>query len=1030
MSKALRSSVGLLVLLGLIAVRGLQAQMDTGTIAGIVADSTGAVVPNAGLTVTNQGTGMVMKSKSGSIGEFAVPGLQVGSYTVSVSLAGFKTETVHDIVVHANATASLKLVLPVGQTMETVTVTASQVMVDTSTSQLGGTITASEVQQMPLNGRDLNDLLALVPGSVTSGNALQNSLDGIPTWETGVNMLMDGTDASRVDNASVANNMGNAQNRIQHASVDDVQEIRILSSDYSAEFGRSVGDVVNVITKSGTNNLHGELFEFLRNDATDARNYFAVKGEPTPLRLNQFGANVGGPIKHDKLLYFVDYEGVRQVITTATYNFVLNQNMRKLATAALQPVIAQIPAGNGGPAFVSSGVNYGYWFDIYNGTLPNRLHEDTGAVKLDYTMSARNNFAFRYNINDSDTTYRYNFALDSIEDAPARVQLGKFTWNYVGTGEFLNEFGLAMNRPFTDSYAGGQGFPNFSCFYCQIGFGTTPGPSGLTVISPELSVQAIDTATWMKGRHQIKFGYDLKRNETNRALPMLNTFITSGGPQENAACVTAGCNASGGPEYLLQNVNGIGIAETGYPMTGMWNTNYAFFVNDFLRVSRSLSINLGLRYDYNTILHDHANVVQNFDIATLSLIANNASYYHADYTDFAPRVGFNWDVFNKGKTALKGGYGVFYLPMLPDNLLNLAVNNFPNLSVNIFQTNAFFGGTVVCTPNPTFSYPPPTAFPNCSPQPPQNMTAYDTNARDSYAQHYSLGVEQQLQASGVLSVSYVGNHALRMPSQANMNPLNPATGKYYISSLYGSITRQGDFAGSVYNAMQVNYRLQNFHGLALNLNYTWAKQKDDVLTLFEEYQNPYNLHNEWSVGDTDVRTTFSGSVIYTLPGSKRSPLLKKLTNGWQTTAFLSARSSLPFTVYSGTSSPYTNTLRANCIPGVPLRPSNYNAAYNALNPAAFANPAADTFGNCPRNVARGPNFFQMDNGLIKDTKINDHLSWEFRGEVFNIFNHPNFGNPGYVYVGQPNFGGTASTIGNFLGVGTSRQAQFAAKIIF
>jgi hypothetical protein len=446
-----------------------------------------------------------------------------------------------------------------------------------------------------------------------------------------------------------------------------------------------------------------------------------------------------------------------------------------------------------------------------------------------------------------------------------------------------------------------------------------------------------------------------------------------------------------------------------------------------MRMTKRLTLNLGLRYDFNTVVHDHANVVQNFNLANLTLADPHSDYYKPTYTDLAPRVGINWDVFGNGKTALKGGVGLFYMPVLPDYLLNLAVNTFPNLSVNVFQTNAFFGGTIVCTPDPTYQYPPPTSFPNCNPKPPQNVTFFDTDAKDSYSEHYSLGIEQQTHAGGVLSISYVGNHALRLPSQGNLNPLNPSTGKYYISNLYGSITRQGNFSGSVYNALQANYRESNFHGLALNLNYTWSKDKDDVLTLFEGYQNPYDLHNEWSVGDTDVRNVFNGSVIYSVRGSKRAKLF---TNGWQITSFITGRDGLPFTVYSGTTSPYTNVLRANCISGVPIRPSNYSPAYNALNPAAFANPAANTFGNCPRNVTRGPGFFQLDAGAIKSTRISEHLVWEFRGEVFNVPNHPNFANPGYVYVGQPNFGGTNSTIGNFLGVGTSRQAQLATKFIF
>lgn len=1013
------------------------AQLDSGTIAGVVKDQTGAVVPNASIKITNTKTGISWTAKSGSIGEFSVPALPVGPYQVKVEAKGFKSALVTDIALHAVETARADITLEVGAASEQITVTASMANVNTSTSESGVTVDVYTIQNLPLNGRDFTTLMALAPGTNMTGGFTGNSMDGFPIGMDGLNITLDGTDATRVDQNTQDLQMGRGSARVTRASVDSIQEFKVLSSAYSAEHGRSVGNIVNVITKSGGNTYHGEIFEYFRNDYMDAKNYFSRPEAPAPFRLNQFGGNLAGPIVKNKLFFFTNYEGVRQIVSYPSYGFVLNQAMRDMAVPAVQPIVDAIPKGNGGSAWDSAPdlvtgniIPWGHWFDIYWGSTWNRVREDTFSFKVDYTPSDKDRFAFRYNLNDSQTTTKFGYAVGQTSLAPSRVQLGKLTWTHNFSPSFLNEAGLAVDRPRTDSYGGGGAFHTvgFSCFFCNVGLGVTPGPALFDIRSPNASVQFIDTATKVAGRHQLRFGADIKRNMVNRQLSAQDTLTFGGGPgwtdpNNPKRTVPAG----NGPEGMLLN-QGLAWSRIGYPMQGVWNTNFSFFFNDDVRVTPRFTLNLGLRYDYNTIIHDPTGKMVNFDLATLSFTQPGQPLYSPDRNDFAPRIGFAWDPFGNGKTSIRGGYGIFYLPVANNYLLNQAVNTNPNLAINIFDL--WFGG-VTCTPGVNFTYPVPTAFPNCSPTK-INAYTFDKNIRDSYSEHWSFNIQRELAKSTVLEVAYVGNHSLHMPGNADINTIaNQATNQRYITNNWSEIYRQGNFTGSVYNAMQTSLRRWVGKGLNVNFNWTWSHEKDDMLGLFEQYQDPRNLAAEWANGDTDVRHVVSGSVIYDIPTIPALP--KKLAEGWQVTGFVQSRSGLPVNVLAEQAGWFVIPRRPNCVAGVPTRSPNYSLPGSATNPqlnlAAFAVPAAGQFGDCPRNAARGPDFFQPDFALAKSTKINERVTWQFRGEIFNLINHPNFFNPGAT-MGQSNWGMSNSTVGNLVGVGTSRQIQLTTKLIF
>src|ERR1039457_3256140 len=391
-----KGQIGVLALLLCALALPAWAQLDTGSIVGVVQDKSGALLPDAQVTVTTTRTGRVYEAQTNSAGEYEVPGLPAGLYKMAAEHVGFKTRVVNGIVLYATDRRAVDTILDVGQVSEQVTVTADITTVNTQTSETGATISANEVGNLPLNGRDFTALMTLVPGSVTTGGFGQTSLGGYETSLAGANILLDGADATRIDSQATSTQLARQESRINRASVDSIEEFNVMSGTFSAEYGRSYGDIVNVITKSGSNNFHGGVFEFFRNDALDALNSFATQN--IPLRLNQFGGNLGGPLVKDKLFFFVNYEGVRQISnfpTGADNVAVLTQATRAGAVPAMVPVVDSLPLPNVSDPVILGGVprpDLGYW----EGNLRHTLREDTGSIKVDYHVGARDSLAFRY----------------------------------------------------------------------------------------------------------------------------------------------------------------------------------------------------------------------------------------------------------------------------------------------------------------------------------------------------------------------------------------------------------------------------------------------------------------------------------------------------------------------------------------------------------------------------------------------------------------------------------------------------------
>lgn len=995
-----------LVALVLLAGGNAIAQLDTGTIQGTVRDSSGAVIVKAQVTITNTGTQRSETTQTNSQGEYVFPALSVGSYNIEASQTGFAPESISGLSLHTSELHRADLVLKVGQANAEVTVEANQLTVNTLSADLGTSIEANRIANLPLNGRDFTDLLALVPASVTTAGFGQTSLGGVETSFAGVNILLDGTDATRIDTNATSMQLGREQARITRASVDSIGEFHVLQGNFSAEYGRSLGDVVNVITKSGTNAFHGEAFEFIRNDALDARNFFAVPHEKTPLRLNQFGGNLGGPILKDKLFFFANYEGVRQTVTNSQQFHVLNATERAKFVPALAPVLAAIPVGNAGPL--------NSIFDLFNASLVDRLDENTGSAKLDWTPSDKNHFYVRYNINDSDTLTTYGPAIGQIAPTPARSQFLKLSYTRIFSPTLINEAGFAINSNDIESFGGGGNFPvlSISCFFCD--FGVAPGPATFAVISPQTSYEYLDTVTKVLGRQSLKVGADVRQNRTDRELG-LQQFLSYGSVSD------------------FENNNGFALSTLGFPLVRFRNTNYAFFAQDDIRLSQTFTLNAGLRYEYNTVIHERDHRVTNFDIATQTIQPLGKALYEPDRNNFAPRLGFSWDPYGHGKTVVRGGFGVFYNPQLTGAVTSLTDNTFHNFSVNIFQ---LLFGTVTCTPALSLSFPVPLQLPTCVPSP-SNADQIQTNLRDSYSLHYSFGVQQQLAPNVVLDVSYAANRGLKLPAGAafaglQFNTQNPFTGVRALNQNFGDQRFLGDFLNSKYNSMQVALRGHTTHW-NYDVNYTWSHEFDDTVSVFGAFVNPTDPNRDYSEGDIDVRNNFTADALYTAPAIHHLP--RPLGEGWQISTIVQARSGLPVNITTGQLNDFSTPQRPLEVVGVSTRPADYHKPDNQLNRAAFivqtlipGNPDSE-FGTVRRNSGRGPDYAQADVSFFKNTHITERLNTQLRADIFNIFNHPNFSNPD-GNLSDANFGQSTTTIGNLIGNGTSRQIQFAFKLTF
>lgn len=1027
--RRLLAPLGIVLALSMVA----SAQFDTGTIIGSVTDPTGAVIPAATITLTNVGTSIRKTMQTDNAGNFVASAMPSGNYVVSAAASNFAETKSQTITLNVGATVHVNLSLSVAGSQQLVEVTGTNTTVATETTATGTTLSAQQIANLPINGRDISGFLEVASGSVASTGFFQGSVNGLENIFTGLNVTVDGQNASRGDINGFLNTEGGEQARVTRASVDSVQEINFSNNGYSAQNGFSLGPQMNIITKSGANAVHGTLFEFFRNDALDAHDYFET-GDKQPLRLNQFGGNLSGPIVPNKLFFFVNYEGVRQRITSFNaLNHTLSAYARSQFVPSMQPVLDQfapLPAGctaipapascayPGSDSGTAGGANL-----VYDPTaLPTTLREDTGSVRIDYNISDNDRLFGRYNINDSITNQTIGPNVGQLAPQALRTQLGKLDETHTFSPTLLNEFSIALNRFYSDTNSNTPTpLVGFAGFFTDLG--SLPGPNTFNQVTPFSVFEVFDTMTKTVRSHTLKFGTQIRVNRLNEWLRPQQTFYF-------------------GSIADLQNNSPFVLGKIGFPgFVGVRNSNWAFHIQDDWRVTRRLTVNVGVRYDYNTAWREGNDQAQNFDVATQSFLPRDQAPYKAPHGDFAPRVGFSYDPFGRGKTVFHGYGGLFFMPMQFGFGL---VSNIPELSsynVNVFQA--------------PLSYPQPNP---ALPAGTQNVLAFAQNPKDPYSTNWLFGVQQEVAPSTILTVNYTGNKTTHMQSGVsfaalNANPANPFTQARPFSG-FANENLAVDGLFSNYNALQVQLR-RNVGRLSLEGNYTWSHEIDDLVNVFGGFSNPFDPNADRGSGDWDVRHNFTMSMVYSLPDLKAShSLLRGVLGGWQTSSIIQTRSGLPANpqLVSGF---FGNPVRPDVVSGVsPVLSgaswpnSSFNIDAFTINPNYDGTPGVNT-GNAGRNSLRGPMFFQWDFSVMKSFPITEKVKVQFRTDLFNIFNHPNFAGPdagictavtpatSTTPAGcavNPNFGRVGQTIadniGSQIGTGTARQAQFSLKVIF
>jgi Carboxypeptidase regulatory-like domain/TonB dependent receptor/TonB-dependent Receptor Plug Domain len=1070
----------------------------TGTIVGTVTDAKGGVIAQAKVTVKNTGTNSIRELTTSVTGEYSVPLLPPGEYEVSVERPGFKREVYSGIKLEVDQTVRVDAVLEVGEVSQQVTVTEAAPLLQTDSSTVGQVIDQEKVTQLPLNQRNFLAFTLLVPGAQLPSDGSQNSTQGGAISVNGAreqanNFLLDG-----VDNNDLAINQYSVL-----PSIDAIQEFKVQSSDSSAEYGRSGGAQINVVTKSGTNELHGTGFEFMRNRHLDAKNFFdqpyctatseAGTCGPIPrLDRNQYGGTVGGPIQRDKTFFFGAYEGLT-----------LRQAETRIATvpstAQRQEALADVPDPN------SAGLAIFNLLPLSNvGGQPNEfvsspnIQNQTSQVlaKVDHNFNDTNNLSGEYALYNE---HRYNpfDPLDSFTNIPGngsytdnRGQIVRIEYNHTFSAKLLNDLRLGFNRSrggifqqsFGDNVSQTLGFPTVLSNPLDLGppnvaiagFSSIGEPENTPQDRRDNTFHYADTLAWHPdlngGRHQFKFGADIRRFQLNFYLDELarGQWTFNGG-------VSAASQASAAVDPLLPPLvdllNGtpnFAIAVSGNTQTEERTTETDFFAQDDLRITSRFTLNLGVRWEFNSPVVDTHNRLSDPILTPAALTCTPQpdcqfiiagtdglprATYNPTYTNFAPRIGFAWRPLASDKFVVRAGYGIFYdTGILNGNILPRF--NPPFFNVVLFPNNAAGSLTIEDILSQTGATLP--ALPS--------MIA--PNYRDGNVQQWNLDLQHEVAKNLVLDWAYVGSKGTHLQDQRDLDQgvpgselTNPATG---LSSLpypaYGGITLLESAASSSYNAFQFRAEQRMSKGLVFLGAYTFSRSIDDASAQFGSNaesgipQNSNDLAAEKGLSNFQTKHRLVFSSVYQMPFGKgqrwlsSGGVMEHIFGNWQASGILTLQSGKPFTILTGIDQSESgsinigtpdrpdivgNPFQPGIIAGNPkcVGPAQVRTPTAWFNPCAFMEPTVlPAFGDLGRNTLIGPNFKNLDFSLAKDIPLHSEVrKLQFRAETFNITNRPNFDLPNNTL--------TSATFGQIptedaFGTKPPRQIQLGLKLIF
>ena len=1013
----------LLLVAALLATPPALAQ-STATLQGTITDAKGAVLPNATVVVRNRSTSSERTTQADSEGNYQLAALPPGVYSVEVRVQGFKTQVADSVTLEVAKTAVQNFQMDVGAISEQVLVSSDVPVIETATTSVGTVINQRTVQEIPLNGRHFVDLGLLIPGSVTPP---QNGFLTAPL--RGQGSFAFNTAGNREDTVNFMINGVNLNDMVQNQitfqpSINTVQEFKVDNSTFSAEYGRNSGAIVNIATRSGSNDYHGEFFEFLRNEVLDARNFFDAR--KPPFKRNQFGLNIGGPLHlphfgeggspfsysgTNRTFFFFSYEGLRQrqgltltsnVLTAAQRASVTNPTV--LLLLPLIPLPTSVDVVGGVPVGRFAGA----------GTAPVNIDQWTGDVSHNFNTNDRLHGYYAFQRDKRGEPSLQGNTLPGFGDTRQSTrQIFTLNETHIFGPSLTNEARLGFNRvniTFTPNLQlnpadfginngidADIGLPQISITGFNFNIG---GPAGFPQGRADMTVVVSDTLSYLRGNHSLKFGGEGRRFYNNNftldtgtfTFPNVNLFLTG---NANSFSVTLGDRSSA----IIQNA-------------------FGFYVQDNFKIRPNVTLELGLRYDWNMTPTERYDRFVVFDPATRSLVRVGSGIddvYQQNNKNFQPRLGIAWDPFKDGKTSVRAAYAILTDQPVTNVVTPLTSN--PPLATPLTFTGAVtfanarqLAGAAGLGPN-----------------------TVDPNFNNAYVQSWNLNVQREVVGDIGVTIGYFGAKGTHLRLSRNINqPINggarpfpslSSSDPFRPNATLNNIIQIEGTGNSSYNALWLTANKRFSRGFQFNASYTFSKSIDynSLNSQGVVIQDSYNVRGSRGLSDFDARHRVVFSGIYELPFHGN-----RLVDGWQLSSIVQSQSGNPVNIvinnagFTGTN----NTVRPDVtgpieILGTPNR-------WFDISP--FVVPVG-RFGNLGRNVVIGPGFNNVDFSVIKKTKLTETQLIEFRWEVFDLFNHANFGQPGRV-VGTANFGQITNTRFATGDSGSSRQMQFALKYKF
>jgi hypothetical protein len=1033
---------------------GLLAQTFHGGIAGTVTDASGGAVPSATVKLESPSTGLTRTATTNTAGQFSFPELAVGAYSITASNAGFETTKINNIDVAVSKTTNLDIQMGVARQQQVVEVSAAATTVETTATALVGVVNTKTVADLPMNGRDFRQMIKLAPG-VSPANT---SINGMRT--SGNNYQIDGADNNDAfQNAAAVNQGGVSGIAGTLLPIESIDQFAV-QSNASAEVGRNAGSSINLVIKSGTNDLHGTLYYFNRNEALASRSPFQTPTSPKQvIRNNQFGFSVGGPIIRNKTFFYMNGEAQLSNAQNSILDTIPSAAWVTSATAVLQkngvpvnPVALNLltiwPADTRtGPAtsnnYLSNGRND---YNSYN-----------GIVKVDHRFTDKNSMFVRYfGGTGTQTADVGSHIRDFFQVAPSHMHNVSIVDTAVLSPTIVNELTLGTNYFL-------QTFNDFNTSINPIALGLNTGVTDPSLLgSPKITINGFDyvgatqplgridttghitdSLTWAHGKHQFKLGAEFRyaRLDVFYNVNKRGTFVFDGtrGPWASDSSLSG--NLKSLADFLAglpSNSSGAVIA-LGQLQRDYRQKSFDWWVHDTYQVSQSLSINFGVRYTYHGVLHDADNSITNFVPGKGFITPGKDAdeLYPKDLNNFAPRFGFAWKPTRDGKTVVRGSYGIFYdVPALNFFVANTGLPNGGAAGVN-----ANPGGSspvyTVNAKNVTIQSGVPV-FGSAGPVPPYGAFGVSQDFRTPYVQNFNLNVQRQVTSKTLVQMGYVGSLGRKLAVLEDIN--QPVNGVRPFATAFpnlATINTINSVANSEYNSFQMQVRQSFTKGFSGTFNYTLGHAIDDTSDVRNTVPtNSYDLRDERGNSTFDSRHIVTSFLSYEVP--QWAPFAPRLTKGWQVNSLITYHTGTPLNILAGTNRSGTgeNRDRVDVIgdPFAGFSPTiSGSLAIQYITKAAFANPATGTFGNIGRNAIYGPDFGSVDFSVFKKTSITERISAELRVEILNLFNRTNYANPSVTFSSS-SFGQISSTRNGGsapgLGFGEPRNTQLGLRIVF